>query len=266
MIEIPEIEATGRVAEIYDDIRKTLDMSMVNTIWRNLALEEEVLEWVWYSLKPIYQNGSVRHYASKLRSQIILDDVCPVPLSAFRILGISDRDKDTLNNLLEDLAYSNAQNIIAFKSLLHEPSGAHEIEEFSRERDQRRKYDLPQPINFEDLSSDEKELFGEIQSIGGTVSVGFPPMWLRGLARYPPILPVAWAILTQIESNGQLEIMKKNTREVSNHYSSILSTHIERTPKPDSASDSIERLSRLCDGIPRAMVVCLIFKKAFSGA
>ena len=39
MIEIPEIEATGRVAEIYDDIRKTLDMSMVNTIWRNLALD-----------------------------------------------------------------------------------------------------------------------------------------------------------------------------------------------------------------------------------
>ena len=85
MIEIPEIEATGRVAEIYDDIRTTLDMSMVNTIWRNLALNEEVLEWVWYSLKPIYQNGSIRHYASKLRCQINLDDVSPIPLSAFRI-------------------------------------------------------------------------------------------------------------------------------------------------------------------------------------
>ena len=132
----------------------------------------------WYSLKPIYQDGSVRHYASKPRFKINLDDVCQIPLSAFRILGISDRDRDTLNNLLEDLAYSNAQNIIAFKSLLHEPSDTHEIEEFFPERDLRRKYDLPQPINFEDLSSDEKELFGEIQSIGGSVSVGFPPMWL----------------------------------------------------------------------------------------
>ena len=42
MFEIPETEATGRVAEIYDDIRQTLDMSMVNTIWRSLALKEEV--------------------------------------------------------------------------------------------------------------------------------------------------------------------------------------------------------------------------------
>ena len=57
MFEIPETEATGRVAEIYDDIRQTLDMSMVNTIWRSLALKEEVLEWVWSSLKPIYQNN-----------------------------------------------------------------------------------------------------------------------------------------------------------------------------------------------------------------
>ena len=253
MIEIPETEAAGKVAEIYDDIRQTLDMSMVNTIWRNLALQEEVLEWVWYSLKPIYQNGSVRHYASKLRSQINLDDVCPIPLSAFRILGISDRDRDTLNNLLEDLAYSNAQNIIAFKSLLNEPSGAHEIEEFSPGCDQRRKYDLPQPINFEDLSSDEKELFREIQSIGGSVSVRFPPMWLRGLARYPSTLPLAWAILTQIDANGQLAIMKNDMREASNRYSSILSAHIERIPRPNAASEAIGRLGKLCDAIPRAM-------------
>ena len=133
MIEISKKEATGKVAEIYDGIRKTLDMSMVNTIWRNLALRPEVLEWVWSSLKPIYKNGSVRHYASKLRSQINLDDISPVPLSAFRILGISDQDRDTLNHLLDDLAYSNAQNIIAFKSLLNEPSDPHEIEEFPLE-------------------------------------------------------------------------------------------------------------------------------------
>ena len=70
MIEIPETEATGKIAEIYDDIRQTLDMSMVNTIWRNLALQEEVLEWVWYSLKPIYQKG----FSSSLRLETSLPD------------------------------------------------------------------------------------------------------------------------------------------------------------------------------------------------
>ncbi len=90
-------------------------------------------------------------------------------------------------------------------------------------------------------------------------------MWLRGLARYPSILPLAWVILTQIESNGDLEIMKKNTREGSDQYSAILAGHIERTPQPDSAGEAIERLKKLCDAIPRAMPVCLTFKKAFAG-
>ena len=138
MFEIPETEATGRVAEIYDDIRQTLDMSMVNTIWRSLALKEEVLEWVWSSLKQIYQNGSVRHYASKLHSQINLDNVLPIPLSAFRILGVSDKDKDDLKNLMDDLAYSNAHNIIAFKALLNEPSQQNDIETISPKKDPRK--------------------------------------------------------------------------------------------------------------------------------
>ncbi|MAH84501.1 MAG: hypothetical protein CBB68_09250 [Rhodospirillaceae bacterium TMED8] len=98
------------------------------------------------------------------------------------------------------------------------------------------------------------------------MSVGFPTMWLRGLARYPSIPPLAWVILTRIEANGPLDIMKNDTKEASNHYSSILSAHVKRTPKPDSASEAIERLSKLCDAIPRAIPVCSTFKKAFSGA
>ena len=266
MFEIPEIEATGRVAEIYDDIRQTLDMSMVNTIWRSLALKEEVLEWVWSSLKPIYQNGSVRHYASKLHSQINLDNVPPIPLPALRILGVSDKDKDDLKNLMDDLAYSNAQNIIAFKALLNEPSRENDIEAIPPKIDPRKKYDLPKPINLEDLSTDEKELFEEIRSIGGTVSVGFPPMWLRGLARYPSIMPLAWAILTQLEATGQLADMKEVTRESSDRYSSVLSAYVERAPRPDTASEAIERLGKLCDAIPRAIPVCLALKKAVSSA
>ena len=40
MIGIPEKEAKGKVAETYNDIRKTVDMSMVYTIWRNLAVKD----------------------------------------------------------------------------------------------------------------------------------------------------------------------------------------------------------------------------------
>ena len=56
MFEITEKEATGEVAEIYQDIRETMNMPFPQTIWRNLATKEGALQWVWYSLKPIYQS------------------------------------------------------------------------------------------------------------------------------------------------------------------------------------------------------------------
>ena len=37
MFEITEKEATGEVAEIYQDIRETMNMPFPQTIWRNLA-------------------------------------------------------------------------------------------------------------------------------------------------------------------------------------------------------------------------------------
>ena len=106
----------------------------------------------------------------------------------------------------------------------------------------------------------------EIRSIGGTVSVGFPPMWLRGVARYPTLMPLVWATLTQIEAAGQLADMKKVTREASDRYSSILSAYVGRTPRPDTASEAIERLGKLCDAIPRAIPICLALKKAVTSA
>ena len=78
MFEVTEKEATGEVAEIYQDIRETMDMPFVNTIWRNFATKEGVLQWVWYSLKPIYESGAVAHYASELRSSLDVSSVSPI--------------------------------------------------------------------------------------------------------------------------------------------------------------------------------------------
>ena len=90
MFEITEKEATGEVAEIYQDIRETMNMPFPQTIWRNLATKEGALQWVWYSLKPIYQSGAVAHYASELRSSLDIPSISTIPESEFNILGISE--------------------------------------------------------------------------------------------------------------------------------------------------------------------------------
>ena len=122
MFEITEKEATGEVAEIYQDIRETMNMPFPQTIWRNLATKEGALQWVWSSLKPIYQSGAVAHYASELRRSLDVSSVSPIPASALNILGISNQDRQYISEFLDNMNFGNSQNIIGLCTLYSDPS------------------------------------------------------------------------------------------------------------------------------------------------
>ena len=55
---ISEEEATGKTAEIFLDIRKTMNISLITSIWRGLASMNNSLEEVWTLTKPIYLSGT----------------------------------------------------------------------------------------------------------------------------------------------------------------------------------------------------------------
>ena len=67
VIAITEQNAEGRVAEIYQDIRFTLGVPVVNLIWRHLATLPGALEWSWASVKPLYREKIIHAEASALR-------------------------------------------------------------------------------------------------------------------------------------------------------------------------------------------------------
>ena len=52
---IREDEATETIASIFADIRETLNVEVVNLVWRHLATMPGALEWVWGTLKPLYK-------------------------------------------------------------------------------------------------------------------------------------------------------------------------------------------------------------------
>ena len=47
VVAVTEQNAEGQVAEIYQDIRATLGVPVVNLIWRHLATFPGALEWSW---------------------------------------------------------------------------------------------------------------------------------------------------------------------------------------------------------------------------
>jgi hypothetical protein len=94
-------EATGKVAEIYADIRQVLGTSIVNLIWRNLATIPGALEWTWSAAKPLYL-GPGAGYSESVRRAIDL----PVVRLIEELNGFGeDTDKSLIASMYRHLGY-----------------------------------------------------------------------------------------------------------------------------------------------------------------
>jgi len=56
---IEENEATGKVKEIYEEIKKVRQITEIPNFWKTMANSPETLERTWKSLQQVMQKGSL---------------------------------------------------------------------------------------------------------------------------------------------------------------------------------------------------------------
>jgi len=56
---IQESEATGKIKEIYEEIKKVRQITEVPNFWKNLANNPDTLERTWTSLKQVMKKGAL---------------------------------------------------------------------------------------------------------------------------------------------------------------------------------------------------------------
>ena len=56
---IEENDATGKVKEIYDEIKKVRQITEIPNFWKSLANNPETLERTWTSLKQVMKKGAL---------------------------------------------------------------------------------------------------------------------------------------------------------------------------------------------------------------
>ncbi len=59
--EVPETEAAGEIAAIYDEIRRTYAVPYVSSLFRHLAIYPGLLPWAWQTLRPALLSGAAQH-------------------------------------------------------------------------------------------------------------------------------------------------------------------------------------------------------------
>ena len=72
LAELLEADATGRIAEIYNEIRRFSGVPYVSSLQRHLATLPGVLEWAWEALRPAMASGTIPETGWRLAQSVRL--------------------------------------------------------------------------------------------------------------------------------------------------------------------------------------------------
>ena len=78
LAELPEDQATGAIATIYDEIRRFSGVPYVSSLQRYLATMPGVLEWAWEAVRPAMVSGVIPETGWRLGSGARLTPLPPV--------------------------------------------------------------------------------------------------------------------------------------------------------------------------------------------
>lgn len=86
--ELLEMQATGRIATIYAEIRSVSGVPYVSSLQRYLATLPGVLEWAWAALRPAMLSGAIPQAGWQLAGNIRLPPLPPLSTATLADWGI----------------------------------------------------------------------------------------------------------------------------------------------------------------------------------
>ena len=268
---IPENAASGETAELFDDIRATLGVPVVNLIWRHLAILPGALGPAWLSVKPLYASGEVARLALALRNRIQV----PEPSVAGAEMHYPPEDRAVIRTIFRSYERSNAMNLVGLGALLAMADGKEGASEAIGGLRRARLSDdteegevlgrMPEPLTVAAMSPDAQPLALQLAPIGGGGDV--MPTIYRHLAHWPGVLEQCLHVLLPLEQDGSLQCSISATLYDSQSIGRELMT--TRKPGTEIAQGALSReataaIQHFVDAmICKMVVIVAVLGKAF---
>lgn len=110
--DLPEDQATGRIAEIYGEIRHYGAVPYVSSLQRQLATIPGCLEWVWEAVRPGFVDGRIPEAAWQAMADLNLPELPKIPEPALRVMGVNTEDAATLQGIYETFLRASPVNMV----------------------------------------------------------------------------------------------------------------------------------------------------------
>ena len=117
MKELPEGEATGAIAAIYDEIRRLWAVPYVSSMQRHLATRPGWLEWVWAALRPVFASGRAQAAAWRACDGVQGFHLSPISHAALRAWGVDHAAERSIRAVCDSFIRASPVNLV-FSGLL----------------------------------------------------------------------------------------------------------------------------------------------------
>jgi hypothetical protein len=263
---ILESEATGKVAEIYADIREVLGTSIVNLIWRHLATMPGALEWTWSTARQLYV-GPAPEYAEAVRRLIDLPAVPPFSPDTLAAAGLSDDDVVRIRDILDSYQHTNALALVVLSALVmhYEPTRQDTVNP-SDEAPRLVGVKLPELPPMQSLKPEVVRLIEELNGFGEDTDKSLIASMYRHFGYWPTYLSLVRTMLVPLETGGQLLALTHSTRALARSHGHALAQHLRPSTPPDTLQRALAACRRFVDHpISRMTGICSLIRLAMDG-
>ena len=111
--EVAEAEATGVVALVYEEIRRTYAVPYVSSLFRHLATYPGLLPWAWRILRPALVSGAAQRLAWQRVDVAELPPLPPLTREALAGLGVDAADLPVIRTVCESFTRVSPINLVA---------------------------------------------------------------------------------------------------------------------------------------------------------
>ncbi len=120
---ISETEATGETAQIFSDIRETMQLPLITSIWRVIADIEGGLRAAWDATKPLYVTGQPEAALQKILAQSSVPIPEPIVSGQLACANVTREDLPKIRSIVDAYNRSNGMVFLASTALICTPSG-----------------------------------------------------------------------------------------------------------------------------------------------
>ena len=258
-----ESVATGEIADIYADIRTTLDTSVVNLIWRHLATMPGALSWAWSAVRPLYLGPAATH-AESIRRSLKLPDVPALSKDALSAAGIDQAALMNIRTILNSYHHTNALALAVLSALLeHYDPGAAEPAQPSAIAPASAPTELPPLPPMQTLSPQVQRLIRELNEFGEDTDSFLIASMYRHLAYWPPYLAIVRTLLAPYQADGSLNALTRSARAIGRAHGKILVRQLAPGQAPDCLPAALASCRLFVEHpIARMAGICAIIRRA----